>query len=516
MKILLVATQTHPVALGLRHISSYLKAAGHDVQIVFLHARGKIQDIDFDSPALEPLFDLCRNVDLIGISVMTSGFYKACRLTEGLRRRNITAPVVWGGTHPTVAPEESLEVADAICMGEGEEPMRMLVENLAAGRDPTTTPSFSFRAGGRFGNAGQVTNPVLPLDKPLDEYPFPDYEMDTHWVLHKGELKRAKADMMRSAVQRLRIQTTRGCPCSCTFCNNTVWQEMYRGKGTWVRKRGNANIVAEVKYLRSKFPTIDEVNIIDDLFLIRPEEALEEFVEIWNREVNLPLQIDAFPNTVTEPKVRILSKLPLRLISLGIQSGSRRTLEEVYNRPTSLEQISLCIDLFHKYGLRAEYHYIIGNPYESDESLVESMRFAASHHKGPAVLRIFPLIFYPGSPLYKRAVEDGIIDKHDEDAYQPQFTWRRVLGRYDYPSIWLDIVLQLRNAGLPSWAVHRVVDVVTSRPVRACLDHGGFKLPLLLLREALRRTGKALTELPFLRRRSINPGGPGMLEPRPA
>ncbi|HOJ72873.1 MAG TPA: radical SAM protein [Phycisphaerae bacterium] len=501
MRIVLIATQTVPVALGLRHISSYLKAAGHDMQIVFLHARGKNHDIEFDAPELEPLFELCRSAELIGLSVMTSGYYKACALTEGIRRRGINAPVIWGGTHPTVAPEESLEVADAICRGEGEEPMRQLVECLATGRDPTSTPGFSFRAGGRFGNAETIVNAVMPLTKSLDDYPFPDYDLDTHWVLHEGELKRARPELLGSALQRLRVSTTRGCPCSCTFCNNTVWQELYRGKGRWVRKRSNESIVSEIKSMIARFPSIESVNIIDDLFLVRSEPVLEDFVRVWNREIRLPLEIDVFPNTVTEAKVRILSRLPLRLISMGIQSGSPHTLAEVYNRPTSIEQISRCIDLFHKYGLRAEYHYIFGNPYESEENVIESMRFVASHHKGPAVLRVFPLIFYPGSPLYKRALADDLIGKHHDDAYAPRYTWKRLLARYDYLAMWLDIVLQLRNAMLPSWLVHRLIDVVTSRPVRACLDHRVF-LPLLLIaREGLRRIGKAMTEMPALRRR---------------
>jgi radical SAM superfamily enzyme YgiQ (UPF0313 family) len=192
---------------------------------------------------------------------------------------------------------------------------------------------------------------------------------------------------------------------------------------------------------------------------------------------------------------------------MGIQSGSPRTLGEVYNRPTSIEQISKCIGLFHKYGLRAEYHYLFGNPYESDENVMESMRFVASHHKGPAVIRVFPLIFYPGSPLYKRALADGLIRKHHDDAYAPRYTWKRLLARYDYPSMWLDIVLQLRNAMLPSWLAHRVVDVVTSRPVRACLDHRVFMPPLLLVREGLRRIGKTMTEMPVLRQKPPATGG---------
>jgi len=448
---------------------------------------------------MEPLVQLCRAADLVGISLLTSGFYQAVSLTRVLRELAVTAPIVWGGTHPTVAPDESLEIADAICMGEGEEPTRQLLECLSTGKDPFEIGGLGFPAGGRFRSPAGRINPVLPLDKPLDSYPFPDYDLGTHWVVRDGELVQARPKLLRSALKRVRVQSTRGCPYSCTFCNNTVWQELYRGKGKWVRERSNESIVAEIKSLRERFPTIEAVNIIDDLFLVRSEQVLEDFVRRYTSQVNLPLELDAFPNTVTEPKVAILSRLPLHLVSMGIQSGSPATLKEIYHRPTTVDRISRCIDLFSRYGLRAEYHYIIGNPYEPEENIIESMHFIAAHHKGPAVLRVFPLMLYPGSPLYLRARADGIIGERHDDAYEPVFTRRRMLARYTYLSLWLDLVLHLRNAGLPPWLAHRLVDVVTNRVVRRCLDRRGFIPAAVLAREALRRIGKTVARLPFIR-----------------
>ena len=120
MKITLVATYTHPVALGLRFVSAYLKAAGHDVEMIFMKSKRDTAKADFSEPALENFVERLRDRDLIGMGLMTNTFFRACVLTRRIRDAGIRAPIIWGGTHPTVAPVESLEVPDVICVGEGE------------------------------------------------------------------------------------------------------------------------------------------------------------------------------------------------------------------------------------------------------------------------------------------------------------------------------------------------------------------------------------------------------------
>lgn len=499
MKIALVSTYTHPIALGLRFVSSYIKAAGHDVEMLFMSSKRDTADADFPPAALEAFIERCRKVDLIGMGLMTNTFHRATVLTEAIRKAGIKAPIIWGGTHPTVAPDESLEVADMICVGEGEEPLLQLIERLEAGKDPKDIGSIGFRAGGPFGNKDTFRNPVQNLETDLDDYPFPDYELHTHWVVEKGELVPARPENLRGSLHRLRIETTRGCPYPCTFCNNAALLNVYRGKGSWVRQRSNDNVIAEIEKARACFPSIEAINIVDDLFFVRSEEDIEDFAIKYKERINLPLELDAFPNTITREKVKSLARVPIGLISMGIQSASPDTLKNIFKRPTPIEKIIEGINTFSGFGIRAEYHYIISNPYEPDENVIETMRFAATHHKGPAILRVFPLMFYPGTPLYERARADGIIGKRDEFAYNYMYSGKLRLGKHDYLGTWLRVVLNLRNMGMPSWLCHRLVDVVTNRFVRKCLDRKAFAPVASATYTVGRKLYKNLIFQPFIR-----------------
>ncbi len=474
MRIVLVSVHTHPVALGLRYVSACLKAAGHDVEILFMCPRKATTDSRFPRPVLEGFLDRCRRADLVGFSLMTGNYLRACALTGTLREAGVKAPILWGGTHPSVAPAECLETADIVCVGEGEEPVLELTRRLAAGGDPTGVAGLGFRAGSPFGNRQPILNPAHRLATDLDKYPFPDYDLATHWIAGREGLAPASVQNLRGTLHRLRVLTTRGCPYACSFCNNTTMARTYAGKGPWVRKRSVDNIMAEIMQLRRRFPTIEEVNIVDDLFFVRDEDQMRDFVDKYQAQVNLPLELDAHPNTVTDAKVAILSRLPISLVSMGIQSASPDTLERIYNRHTPPERIARAIETFHRYRVPAEYHYIVNNPYEPDANVVETMRFIARHHKRAAALRVFPLMFYPGCPLYERARADGRIGPRHEEAYNVIYKGSNQLAGYTYLSIWLRVVLALRNLRMPAWMALALVGAVTSRPVRWCLDRRYF------------------------------------------
>jgi anaerobic magnesium-protoporphyrin IX monomethyl ester cyclase len=499
MKIALVSTYTHPIALGLRYLSSYLKSAGHDVEMIFMSSRRDTVKPDFSSATLEHLVEHVRTRELIGLSLMTNSFHRACALTQHLRHAGVKTPIVWGGTHPTVAPDESLEHADAICRGEGEEPVRQLVERLETGRDPTTVAGFDFCAGGWFGNRETIRNRRAPLQVDLDRLPFPDYELETHWVAQKDGLVPARPDNLRGTLHVLRVLTSRGCPYHCAFCNNAALQKLFKGCGPWLRLRSPDNVLSEIRQALACFPTIERVNFVDDLFFVRSEEQIEAFAARYTREVGLPLQMDAFPNTVSEGKVRALARVPIELISMGIESASEDTLRNLYRRPTPPKRIAEAIDTFKRHRIRTEYHYIVSNPYEPDENVIETMRFVANHHRGQAVLRVFALMFYPGTPLYERARSDGLIGPRDQTAYDYMGTGALEFIGHNYLAIWLRVVLNLRNVGLPPWIAHRVIDFATNRVVRKVIDRKWFPPAVFHGYQLMRKLGRNFIYQPFVR-----------------
>jgi anaerobic magnesium-protoporphyrin IX monomethyl ester cyclase len=471
MRTALIATYTHPVALGMRYVSSYLKSAGHEVKMIFMASRRDTARPDFSPAVIGSLIEHCRTVDLIGMGLLTNSFYRACFLTDALRKAGVRAPIIWGGTHATVAPDECLEHADIVCVGEGERAMLDLAEHMDSGADPTDIGGLAFRAGGPFGNRSEVRNPVDPLIEDLDELPFPDYDLNGHWVVADGRLVPARPANLRGALDRLRVETTRGCPYRCTFCNNTSWASIYQGKGSWVRRRSVDNVLSELEEMCRRFPGIRSVNIVDDLFFVRPAEEIAAFAEGYARRVGRPAEVDIHPDLVSEDKIAAIARAPIALVSMGIQSGSPDTLYNIYHRHTPIDRIVGAIDLLHRYRLPTEYHYIVNNPYEGDANMIETMRFVADHHRKAAALRIFPLALFPGSPLYERARADGIIGARHEEAYLRTYTGNVHVFKLDYLAIMLRMVLHLRNVGAPPWLAHRFIGVMTNRFVRRCLDH---------------------------------------------
>ena len=494
MKVALVSTCPHPISLGLRYIGAYLKRHGHNVRMIFMSSKRDTGKVDFSPGLLECFAETLRAADLVGMSLMTNSFMRACALTEAARRAGIKAPIVWGGTHPTVAPDESIQVADMVCVGEGERPLLAMVETLEADKDPATVDSFLVRRGESI-----ARNPVMHLDDNLDELPFPDYDNETHLIADRDELVPVRPELLRGALDRYRVSTTRGCPYSCKFCNNAAWTRVYKGRGRWVRRRSNENVIAELEHIRRRHPSVQAVNIVDDLFFIRNEAQIDEFVEMYGRRVNLPLELDAFPNTITRQKVRSMARLPISLISMGIQSGSPDTLRDIYDRPTSIGRIVAGIDALSEAGIKAEYHYLVSNPFEPEENVIETLRFAATHHRGPAILRIFPLQFYPGTPLYERARAEGITHDYHQAAYHDMRTGKKYLKRASYLEIWLRVVLALRETGVRPAVVHRVIDLVIHPTVRRMLDRRWFAPLSYRLWRVGRTVWRNLLYQPFVR-----------------
>ena len=129
MKITLISVYPDLRSYGIRSISACLKQEGHDVDLFFL-TREFIER--FENKTMDDLVKLTKGSDLIGISLMSNFWDNAVQITTKLKEHYET-PILWGGTHATIRPEECLEHADMVCIGEGEEALVELTRKMQKG-----------------------------------------------------------------------------------------------------------------------------------------------------------------------------------------------------------------------------------------------------------------------------------------------------------------------------------------------------------------------------------------------
>lgn len=504
MNISLVGTYSSPEVTGLRSISSTLKARGHRVRLILLTTKRTDRvEKGCHSTVADQCVDLLRDSDLIGISLMTNTYLRARDLTRAIKAAGLKAPVVWGGVHPTVSPESCIEHTDIVCVGEGEGPMIDLADAIEKGQDYTQIKSLWVRNNGTV-----IKNEVRPLMENLDELPFPDYDIDQdQYVVHKGKLVPASVRTMRGALVRYRLLSTRGCPYACAFCCNSTWLRIYRGKGNWVRKRSVGNVIAELEHIKKRFPTVRALTISDDTFFVRDEAEFEEFARLYREKIGWPFEINTHPATITRRKIELLHNAGCALVKMGIQSGCQETNYEIFNRRVSNDKVIEAMAILNEFPrLQKEYHYIVSNPFEADESVRKTLHFAVENHRGNFRTLIFPLALFPGSELHRRGTEAGLIREEQTELYERVYTGKakRRFDRLGYHTILLKVMIQLRQWHIPSAVLHKGIDLMLARPIRYCLDRKGFLLSafgIYLLGRSVNRAFYQLFLRPFRKHR---------------
>ena len=315
MRIVLISPYSQIEATGLRILSACLKRAGFETRMIFLpDIEEVVVATDYSTrrvceTALSEIVALSEGSGLIGISVMTASFHVARQLSQALRRAS-NVPIIWGGAHPTVRPEECLRYADLVCIGEGEHAIVELACRISTGRDYRDVHNLAY-----LDSRGQlVANPTCPPQSDLDALPFADYEFEQHYVLHEGHIVPFSQDLMYYYLSDIGswsrdpiygVLTTRGCPYRCSYCINNALANIYPNWGT-LRRRSAENVIAEIQDVRRRLPAIGAIAIRDDTFLANPEQYIAHFSQFYRDQVSLPFRVYTSAQTTDRAKLQHL------------------------------------------------------------------------------------------------------------------------------------------------------------------------------------------------------------------
>lgn len=361
--------------------------------------------------------------DIVGISCMSFQRDAVIEISRKLKENDV--PVVVGGSHPTIAPDEMLRCSsiDYVIRGEAEAAFPRLLDALEKGLPLKDVPNLGYKKNGkiRLNRVQQIGN--------LDCLPFPDYKsIDMHKYRARGQ----------QYTLEVPYETTRGCPFKCLFCC------VNRLKGSF-RAMSLDRVLRDIERISELYQQ-DSIllNFFDNNFPFsrnRASEFCRRFKEKpWHSRISWMCAARA--DQVDEPLAKQMSDAGLAKIFIGGEAGYNSALKSLH-KGISTSDIRNAVKTCVKYGIRVEVGFIVGFPWEKERDIRKTSSFALELGEMGANTGLYKCVPYPGTPLWKhleeRNIEIDTSDSSDFDFFSEKLT-------FDHPYLensYLDSVVRM-------------------------------------------------------------------------
>ena len=429
---------------SIRYFIPMLRNAGHEVQVIYFWDY-YVNDAVHHPPEDEEAFlNLIKSFDphLVAFSVGSSTFYQVAEQLTQKVKANSEAFVLWGGVHAMVTPDQGIEHADAVCLGEGELVLLELIHALLQKNDVSKIKNLWVKTP-----EGIMKNPARPPIEDLDILPLPDFSDHMKYFIQNGV---EKGDPHGYVTWQYYAQASRGCPFSCSFCMNSILKPIFSGR--CLRRKSVDNIIEELIYVKQALPNIGSFFFIDEVFMI-DDDWIMEFAEKYPVRVGLPFGIYNTPGLVEDKYLRVLKRAGLFEVEIGIQSGSEKIRREVFHRKTTNAEILSASRATHRYGIDLKFDLIWDNPFESENDKRQLFDLLLKIPP-PFEFSSFSLVWFPRVPITQMALDQGIIGPEDiEDRKNKAFEQWSVTLDYPRPKdelFWISICMLTGKPWIPS------------------------------------------------------------------
>lgn len=384
---------------GISSVAAVLQEAGHAVSLVHLIRAPSDEEFAARLAAAD--------ADLVGFSCRTTIWPEVRRLAR-VAKEKTKAPVVVGGVHATLAPEEVAAAAevDVVVVAEGEYPFLELCDALERGKDFRALPNLWTRR-----NGDMVRNAARPALENLDRLPLPAYDIYDAAILYDV------------AIDTGPVMLSRGCPYQCAYCCNHQLKRAYPNRKHYARFRSPGRSIQYIQNLRARFPNIKYLNITDNILPLDREWFLD-FAARYRAEVGLPFVCRWRHNLVTPELVAALKDAGCYLIHFGLESGNDEIRRRVINRQMSNDQIAAAHALCREAGIATLTYNMVGLPHETKAKFLDTVKLNARVRPNRIVLSVF--YPYPHTDLHDLSERENLLAPefdYESESYlsQPAF-----------------------------------------------------------------------------------------------
>jgi len=318
----------------------------------------RITEISFDKPA-----------DLVGITVMSGSDTHAYEIAENYKKLGV--PVVLGGFHTSLFPEEALNHADAIVIGEAEDVWEVLLSDFKKGN---LKPVYK--------NTTPADLKKLPLPH-YDYYDFADYN------------------------NMLPFFITRGCPYNCSYC---CIKSVY---GPTFRKRPIEEVVEQLHYLKKEYAHEEQIPplsffFVDDNLWGDVRYAKELFRNLAPLEISWNTQGSL---TLDDELLQLAAEGGCKSLFVGFESLDLRNLDYFNKKHNKPELYEACIEKIHRAGIAVTASFMVGLPYDNEDCFDTLLHFLEINSVEFGFVNIFTPV--PGTKQFSQQDWEGAMEAKD-------------------------------------------------------------------------------------------------------
>ena len=352
---------------GIIYIGTALKNAGYDIKIIGIRLRHQVRDekgvlsFHVEPGATEKLSQDLKKLkpDIVGVSLLTPDAERAKVIAKTVKEYDPKIPVIFGGVHPTIMPEEVLKDknVDFVVIGEGEITAVELVKTIEKKGDIRKVKGIGFRENNKI-----IKTEPRPYIEDMDTLPIPDREL----LPIKRILK--VRPFFPLPYPYLDIIGCRGCFFNCAFCQPTLKKVF----GLMVRKRSPENMIKELKFLKAKYG-IRGIVFSDDTLISDKKWTMRLCDLMIQEKLKIKWFCNARINLMDREVMKKMKEAGCIGFVLAIESGNNRVRNKILNKGVSKEQIYNAFRLSKELGFVTQANIMIGSPTETEEELNESV-----------------------------------------------------------------------------------------------------------------------------------------------